>query len=83
MIVLADSIVDWNTLGKVVVASLAAGVGVTVVFSLAIVGAARFADMRRDGRSLEATGYAVLLAVSLAVVAAAVTLGIVVMAKKS
>jgi hypothetical protein len=83
MSVIAEAIVDWGTLGKVLVASLAAGVGMSVVFSLAIVGAARFADKRRDGRSLEATGYVVLLAVSLVVVAAAVVLGIVVMAKKS
>jgi hypothetical protein len=81
--VLASAIVDWKTLGKVVVASLVSGVGVTLVFSLAIVGAARFADMRRDGRGIEAGGYAVLLAVSLLAVAAAVVIGIVVMARKS
>ena len=50
MRVLASQIVDWGTLGKVALASLVAGVGVTLIFSLAIVGAARFADMRRDGR---------------------------------
>jgi hypothetical protein len=83
MSVLAESIVDWGTLGKVLLASLAAGVGVTVVFSLAIVGAARFAEMRRDGRTIEAGGYAVLLGLSLVVVVAAVALGIIVMAKKS
>ena len=83
MSVLASSIVDWKTLGKVALASLVSGVGVTLAFSLAIVGAARFADMRRDRRGLEAGGYAVLLAVALAVVAAAVVIGIVVMAKKS
>jgi hypothetical protein len=81
--VLASNLVDWGTLGKVALASLASGVGVTIVFSLAIVGAARFADMRRDGRALEAGAYAVMLALALAVVAAAVVLGIVVMAKKS
>jgi hypothetical protein len=82
MKLLAASIVDWGTLGKVCLYSLVAGVGVTVVFSLAIVGAARFADLRRDGRTVEAGGYAVLLAVSLAAVAGAVVLGIIVMAKK-
>jgi hypothetical protein len=83
MRVLASDIVDWGTLGKVALASLVAGVGVTLVFSLAIVGAARFADMRRDGRAVEAGAYAVLLAVSLAAVGAAVVVGIIVMAKKS
>jgi hypothetical protein len=83
MSTLASTIVDWSTLGKVAIASLASGVGVAIVFSLAIVGAARFADMRRDGRAVEAGAYAVLLALSLAAVVGAVVLGIVVMAKKS
>jgi hypothetical protein len=83
MSVLASTIVDWKTLGKVVVYSIVTGVGISLAFSLAIVGAARFADMRRDGRAVEAGGYAVLLAVSLAVVAAAVVIGIIVMTKKS
>jgi hypothetical protein len=80
---LASTIVDWSTLGKVALASLVSGVGIAIVFSLAIVGAARFADMRRDGRAIEAGAYGILLALSLAVVAGAVVLGIVVMAKKS
>ena len=80
---LAAAIVDWKTLGKVALWSLGTGLGVTLVFSLAIVGAARFADMRRDGRALEAGAYGVLLALSLAVVGAAVVIGIIVMAKKS
>jgi hypothetical protein len=66
MSALGSTIVDWNTLGKVALASLVSGVGVTVVFSLAIVGAARFEDMRRDGRAIEAGAYAVLLALSVA-----------------
>jgi hypothetical protein len=83
MRILASTVVDWKTLGKVALASLVAGVGVTVVFSLAIVGAARFADMRRDGRTIEAGAYAALLALSLVAVAAAVVIGIIVMAKKT
>jgi len=80
---IGSAIVDWATLGKVALASLVSGVGVAIIFSLAIVGAARFADMRRDGRAIEAGGYAVLLALSLAAVTGAIVLGIVVMAKKS
>jgi hypothetical protein len=82
MRLLASSIVDWATLGKVLVASLAAGVGVTVVFSLAIVGATRFVELRRNGKTREAGGYGLLLMLSLVAVAAAVVLGIVVMARK-
>ena len=83
MSLLASTVVDWKTLGKVVLYSLGSGVGVTLAFSLAIVGAARFADMRRDGKPLEAGAYAALLALGLAVVVGAIVLGIVVMAKKS
>jgi hypothetical protein len=82
MRLLASSIVDWATLGKVLVASLVAGVGVTVVFSLAIVGATRFVELRRNGKTREAGGYGLLLMLSLVAVAAAVVLGIVVMARK-
>ena len=41
---------------ETVVASLIAGVGVTVVFSIAIWGAARFADLSRGERPLAAGG---------------------------
>ena len=54
------TVVDWAALRDVVVASLAAGVGVTIAFSLAILGLTRFADMRRDGRVVEAWGFAAL-----------------------
>ena len=62
--------------------SLAAGVGVTIAFSLAILGLTRFADMRRDGRDLEAWGFAALATVGLAVTATAVVFGIILMTSK-
>lgn len=75
MIFLAE-IVDWKALGDVVIASLVAGVGVTLCFSLAILGATRFADMRRDARPVEAAFYAVVglfgLLASLAGIAVAI-----------
>ena len=75
-------IVDVESLLKVVGASLAAGVGVTVAFSLAIVGATRMIDMRRDRRPVEAGGYAALMVVALLASAAAVTFGVIVMTTK-
>jgi uncharacterized membrane protein len=75
-------IVHTDTLLKVVWASLVTGVGVTSVFSLAIFGAVRFVDSRRDGRVLEAWVYGVLLTVSLLASAGAVLLGVVVMTTK-
>ena len=82
MTVIADAIVDWQALGEVILVSFAAGVGVTLAFSLAILGAIRFADMRRDHRIVEATVYAVIGLAGLAVSLASVVIGIVLMTQK-
>jgi hypothetical protein len=76
------TVVDWTALRDVVIASLAAGVGVTVAFSLAILGLTRFADLRRDRRVAEAWGFAALAVLGLGVSATAVILGIILMASK-
>ena len=76
------TVVDWAALRDVVIASVVAGVGVTIAFSLAILGLTRFADMRRDGRAVEAWGFAALATVGLAVSGAAVVLGIILMTSK-
>jgi hypothetical protein len=55
-----------------VVAAFIAGVGVTFIFSLAILGAAQFADLSRDGRRVAAASFGVLAIVALAAAAAAV-----------
>ena len=80
--IIGDAIVDWGALGEVVLVSFAAGVGVTVAFSLAIVGAVRFADMTRNQRLPEAVLYAVVGLLGLAITAAALVAGIVVMTSK-
>jgi hypothetical protein len=76
------TIVQTGDLVKTVVASLVAGVGVTAIFSVAIWGGARFADLSRAGRPLAAGAAAVLGALALATTMAAVVVGIVVMANK-
>jgi hypothetical protein len=76
------TIVDWETLGKVAVASFVAAVGVTLAFSLAIVGATRMVELRRDGRLVEAGAYAALMIVALVGSIAAVTFGVIVMTTK-
>jgi hypothetical protein len=43
-----------------VLGSIGAGIGVTLAFSLSIFGAARFDDMRRVGRPVAASAFAVL-----------------------
>jgi hypothetical protein len=75
-------IVQTKELIQAVVASVVAGVGVTFAFSLAIWGAARFADLSRSERPVAAAAAATVGALALAVTLAAVVVGIVVMTKK-
>jgi len=76
------TIVDTEALLKTIVASAIAGVGVTLIFSLAILGAARFAELSRDGRRAPASAFGALAIVALVAAAAAVTVGIIVMTRK-
>jgi hypothetical protein len=76
------TVVDWGALRDVVIASLAAGVGVTISFSLAILGLTRFAEMRRDERPVEAWAYAGLAMAGLAVSVTAVVFGVILMTSK-
>ena len=75
-------VVETKELAETVVASIVGGVGVTVVFSIAIWGAARFADLSRDDRPLAAGGAAAVTVLALPGTAASVVLGIVVMTSK-
>jgi hypothetical protein len=75
-------IVQTKELAQTVAASLVAGVGVTLVFSIAIWGAARFVDLNRDQRPVAAGAAAALGVLALAVTLAAVAVGIVVMTSK-
>lgn len=76
------TIVHTGDLVQTVVASLVAGVGVTFVFSVAIWGGARFADLSRGGRQLAAGAAATLGGLALMTTLAAVVVGIVVMMSK-
>ena len=76
------TVVDWTALRDVVVASLAAGVGIMAAFSFAILGMARFAEMRRHERMVASWASAGLVILGLAVSAAAVVFGIILMASK-
>ena len=53
-----------------------AGVGVTVVYSVAVYGATRTADMRREDRPAQATIYAALALVAVGATLAAVVYAI-------
>jgi len=75
-------IVETKDLVQTVIASVVAGVGVTVVFSVAIWGAARFADLSRNERPLAAGAAAAAAALAAFVTLAAVAFGLVIMTRK-
>jgi hypothetical protein len=77
-----SAVIDTEALLRVIVAAIGFGVGVTIAFSLSIVGAVRFSELRRDGRMV-AAGLAGALAVSTTLVSlGAIVLGIIVMTSK-
>jgi len=69
--------IETSELLQTVIASVVAGVGVTVAFSIAIWGAARFVDFSRSERSVAAGAAAATGILGLAVTLAAVVFGIV------
>jgi hypothetical protein len=76
------TIIDTKALLDVVWVSLVAGVGGTAAFSIALLGATRFSDMRSAGRGVEAAMFGVLGAAALATCLGAITLGFVVVISK-
>ena len=79
---LAESVIDWGALFNVLWASALGGVGVTAIFSLALLGATRAGDLRRDGRVAAAGAYVALTAIASITVLAALVFGVVVMTSK-
>ena len=76
------TIVDTEALWQTVVAAFVAGVGTTIVFSLAILGAARLSEASREGHRLQATLFGALMAAGLLATAAAIVFGVIVMSTK-
>ncbi len=79
MSVLLASIVDGEALLDTAVASMVAGVGVTLIASLAIYGFATFADARRDDRRGAATAAGALAVLASVAFAGVIAIGLVVM----
>jgi cation transporter-like permease len=75
-------VVETKQLIETVVVSLVAGIGVTVIFSVAIWGVARFADLSRNDRPLAAGAAAMLAGLAALFTLAAVAFGIVIMSSK-
>jgi hypothetical protein len=75
-------IVETKELVQTVVFAFVAGVGVTAIFSVAIWGVARFADLRQEDRQVAAGTAAFVAGLALVAVLAAVVIGVVVMTSK-
>jgi hypothetical protein len=76
------TIVDTKALWETVVAAFVAGVGTTIIFSIAILGFVRFSEATRAGARGHALLFGALAALGLAATAAAVAFALVVMTSK-
>jgi hypothetical protein len=77
------AVINTHALVKMLYTSVLAGVGVAVVFSLAILGATRSSEMRREHRSGAAAAYTALATASLLLAAVMVIYGLVLVAHKT
>lgn len=73
---LAANVVDWGQLLQVVEAGLIAGVGISVAFSLVILGTVRFAEHRAQERHVQAAAHGALALVALVICVGAVIFGV-------
>ena len=76
------TVVDTDALLETVAYSFLAGVGVTLIFSIALWGATRLADLSRDERPIAAAAAAALALIGSVAFVATIVLGIVVMTQK-
>ena len=79
---LLATVIDTEALWQTIIAAFVAGVGTTFVFSIAILGAARFGEASRDGRTAQATFFATVGILGLVATVAAVVIGVIVMTTK-
>ena len=77
------TLVDTTALWETVVGAFIAGVGTTIMFSVAVLGATRFAEASREGRGVQAVLFGALAIVGLLAVVGAIVVGIIVMTTKS
>ena len=79
---LAEAIVDWSELFNVIWTALLGGIAVPAAFAVALYGAVRAADARRNGAIPLAVGYWTLMTLAMALVLASIVFGVVVMTSK-
>ena len=76
------AIVDTTTLAKTIAYSLAAGIGIAVVFGAGVTSAAGLVEARRDGRTAAGVAWGMLALVCLLAATAAIVLGIIALTEK-
>jgi hypothetical protein len=76
------TIVDTDALWQTIVGAFIAGIGTTIMFSVAVLGATRFVEASREGRGLQAALFGGLAVAGLLAVAGAVVVAIIVMTTK-
>jgi hypothetical protein len=74
--------VDGGLLVQVIWVSMLAGIGITALFSLVILGSAKAGDARRAGHGTAAAAYLTLAVVAFALFALGVVLGVQTMIEK-
>ena len=74
--------IDTGALVKMLYSSLLAGIGVSVIFSVAVLGATRSADMRRLKRGSAAVAYATLAILGLLITTGVVVYGLILLTRK-
>jgi hypothetical protein len=78
----AATIIETKELLETVAASVIAGLGLTIAFSIAVYGATRFADLSRDQRPVAATAAIAMAILAFLACIAAVVIGVLVMTSK-
>jgi hypothetical protein len=80
---MSPAAIDTHLLLRVFYTAFAAGVGASLVFSLAVYGLVRSTEMRREQRTAAAASYGLLGTVALALAAGLVVFGLILLARKS
>jgi cation transporter-like permease len=81
-VIVLSKVVETTELLQTVAASVIAGIGITIVFSIAVYGATRFVDLSRDERTVAATAAIATAVLAFLVCIAAVVIAIIVMTNK-
>lgn len=76
------TIIDWRTIGKVVLYSLLSGAGIAVIFGVGVASAAGLLDALRERRTVAGVAWGALATICVGAALAAIVLGLVVMSRK-